>query len=376
MIYLDYAAATPVLPEVADAMDFCMRHTYGNPSAVYAPAYDARRILNESRRLLASSIGSQTNEIVFTSGGTESNNAAVLGVARACGRKRHLVIGSTERHSVLSAARHLKSAGYSVSLVPCDYNGIVGADAVERAIRPDTTLVSVQYANNETGVIQPVATIGAAAKAHKVPFHCDAVSAYGHIPLNVEQDCIDLLSTSAHKLYGPKGVGFLYIRNGTPILPLMFGGAQEYRLRPGTQNIPAVAGFCKAVSCSGAYANAADNPSLRDRLQTLIMQTLPDCRVNGANAPRLPGYLSVTFPGVPGERLLQELNDRGVCAAARAACATGERTPSHVLRAMGLADAEADCTLRLTTGKFSTLSEIEKAAAIISEIVQNIKSGL
>lgn len=361
MIYLDYAATAPMLPSVFAEMETCQRQIYGNPSSVYTPANEARQVLHSSRAVLAGSIGAQVDEIVFTSGGTESNNLAVFGAARASRRGKHLVIGATEHHSVLLAARALRREGFAVSEIPCDANGLYSPEDVRRAIRPDTALVSLHMANNETGVIEPIGEIGALTRRMRVPLHCDAVAAYGRIPIDVQALQIDLLSASAHKLGGPKGTGFLYCRNEIPMIPLFFGGSQERGLRAGTQNVPAIAGFARALT-SGESAAHSD---VRDRLEALLLSAVPGARVNGAAAPRLPNLLSITFPGISAEALLAELNAQGIYAAARAACASGEREPSHVLLQMGLSRADADATIRFSTGFFSKLSEM----AIVSNAI-------
>ena len=376
MIYLDYAASAPILPEAADEMDACARTIYANPSAPHGFAGDARRVLQSARRAAAAAVDAETDEIVFTSGGTEANQLAVLGGCRASSRGRHIVVGATEHASVLQAARALEKEGFSLTIVPCGADGVVPAESVYRAIRPDTALVSVQYANNETGVLQPVSAIGAAARAKRVPFHCDAVSAFGHVPIDVRAEKIDLLSASAHKIGGPKGAGFLYIRNGIPIAPLFFGGAQERALRPGTENVPAIAGFRAAIERSPAVSGRSADGSLRDYMEQELQKRIPGCRVNGQTAPRLPNILSVVFPGVSAETMLLLLSERGIYASARAACSSGEHKPSHVLTAMGLPKADAESTLRFSFGKFSALSEIELAIIQIVQLTQFLKIGL
>jgi cysteine desulfurase len=366
MVYLDYAASAPILPEAADALNTCQRSFFANPSAAYAPADAARRILNAARRSFAASICAEADEIVFTSGGTESNNLALFGVCRTSGQKKHLIVGATEHHSVLSAAKALHREFFSVSVVPCDKNGVISPSSVARAIRPETALISVQYANNETGVVQPVRAIGILARSRHIPFHCDAVSAYGEVPIDVRKSKIDLLSVSAHKLGGPKGAGFLYIRNGIPFLPLFCGGPQENARRPGTENVPAIAGFHKAAELSAAHSGRAESPYLRDRLQALLTERLPDIRVNSGSADRLPYYLSITIPGSASEKMLYLLGRKGIYASAGAACATREHAPSHVLTAMGLTQSEANSTLRLSLGKLSTLSDVAIAADAIA----------
>ena len=355
MIYLDYAATSPVLPSVLEEMEACQRRIFGNPSSLYAPAYEARQILHSSRSALARAIGAENDEIVFTSGGTEGNNLAIWGAARASRRGKHLIVGATEHHSVLYAARALKAEGFCVTELPCDANGVYSPQELLAALRSDTALVSLHLANNETGVVEPIAEIGALTRERRIVLHCDAVAAFGQIPVDVRALSVDLLSVSAHKLGGPKGTGFLYCRNGIPLVPLFYGGSQERGLRPGTENVPAIAGFAKALVGLPPRADS----SARDLLESLLRRAIPRAHVNGAGATRLPNLLSITFPGASAERLLAALSTLGVYAAARAACASGEREPSHVLMGMGLSRADADATIRFSTGISSKLSDME-----------------
>lgn len=371
MIYLDYAATSPVLPSVLEEMETCQRHIFGNSSSLYKPAYQAREILHNSRAALARAIGAESDEIVFTSGGTESNNLAILGVARAGRRGKHLIIGATEHNSVLYAARALKAEGFSVTELPCDADGLYSPLELRAALRVDTALVSLHLANNETGVVEPIAEIGAITRERRIPLHCDAVAAFGQIPVDVRALKVDLLSTSAHKLGGPKGVGFLYCRNAIPLVPLFYGGSQERGLRPGTENVPAIAGFAKALE----HLPQADS-SVRDQLESLLTRAIPGARVNGAGATRLPNLLNITFPGASGERLLAALNAQEIYAAARAACASGVREPSHVLTSMGLSGAESDATLRFSTGFSSKLSDMEFVSNAIDFALKTEKRTL
>ena len=367
MIYLDYAATSPLYPAVLEEMYTVSRDYFANPSSLYTIGYSAKKLLHESRLILARSINAETDEIVFTSGGTEGNNLALSGVMRANRQKKHLIVGNTEHHSILSTARALEREGYSLTILPCDANGLYSPEELRRAIRPDTALVSLHLANNETGVLQPIAEIGAITRALRVPLHCDAVAAYGHIPLDVRQLKIDLMTVSAHKLGGPRGVGFLCVRNEIPILPLFLGGSQERALRPGTENLPAIAGFAKALTCATLPAPC----DVRNRLQELLTQRFPSSRVNGISAPRLPHILSITLTGTPGERLLPLLSAAGIYASARAACAGGEREPSHVLTAMGLPAADAGATLRFSTGFNSKLSNADETSNAIDFAIRN-----
>lgn len=361
MIYLDYAATSPVYPAVLDEMYAISRDFYANPSSLYTIGYSARKILQQSRETLATSIGAQTDEIVFTSGGTESNNLALFGIMHSSRKKNHLIVGATEHQSVLSVARALEREGCSLSILPCDKNGVYSPEVLARMIRPDTALVSLQIANHETGVLQPIAQIGEITRAFCVPLHCDAVAAYGHIPLDVRALKVDLMSTAAHKIGGPRGAGFLYVRNEIALVSLFFGGSQERALRPGTENLPAIAGFAKASTLSTLPASS----DVIDRLKALLTARFPGCCVNGDAVSRLPHILSITFPGVPAERLLPLLSAAGIYVSMRAACAGGERTPSHVLTAMGLTAEEANATLRFSTGFDSKLSDADETSNAI-----------
>jgi len=367
MAYLDYAATSPVYPVVFDVMDAVYRENYANPSSLYNIGYSAKKMLHESRETLASSIGAQSDEIVFTSGGTEGNNLALFGVLRASRQKKHFIVGSTEHHSVLSAAEALSREGFSCSILPCSPDGTYSPEEFERMIRPDTALVSLHVANNETGVIQPIREIGAITRARRIPLHCDAVAAFGHVSLDVRALKIDLLTASAHKIGGPKGVGFLYVRNEITLSPVLFGGSQERGLRPGTENLPGIAGFAKAVEIASLPAPS----SVRDRLQSLLLERFPNAIVNGAGAPRLPHILNITLPGVPAEQLLPLLSAAGVYASARAACAGGERKSSHVLTAMGLSTAQAGETIRFSTGFGNKLSDADEASNAIDFAIRN-----
>ncbi len=367
MIYLDYAASSPVYPAVLEEMAAVSQEIYANPSSLYRIGYSAKKKLHQSRDILSASIGAQTDEIVFTSGGTESNNLALFGVLRANRLKKHLIVGSVEHHSVLHAARALEREGYSLTVLPCDTNGRYSPEALARALRADTALVSLQIANNETGVLQPIAEIGSVTRAKRIPLHCDAVAAYGHIPLDVGAFRIDLMSVSAHKTGGPRGAGFLFVRNEIPLIPLFFGGSQERALRPGTENLPAVAGFAKALECTGIPSPSA----VRDRLQALLTRRFPGCRINGLSAPRLPHILSASLPGVPAEWLLSRLSAAEIYVSARAACAGGDRTPSHVLTAMGLDEAQAAETLRFSSGFYSKLSDADETSNAIDFAIQH-----
>ena len=366
MVYLDYAATSPAYPVVLEKMYQVARDYYANPSSLYKFGFESKQILHESRSAIAASIHAESDEIVFTSGGTESNNLAISGVFRSSRRRKHIITGATEHHSVLTDAKQLEKSGAVLTVLPVDENGCYHPEDLLRAIRPDTALVSLQIANNETGVLQPIAEIGQITRERHIPLHCDAVAAYGHIPLDIRALKIDLLTASAHKMGGPLGVGFLFVRNEIPLTSLFFGGAQERGLRPGTENLPAIAGFAKALELISLPADEAPMRLLQERLVAL----LPGCWINGAHVARLPQICSVTIPGVPGEQMLPRLAQLGIYASARAACAGGERTPSHVLTAMGLSAADAWSTLRFSSGFGTKLSEIEEVANAIDFVVK------
>ena len=359
MIYLDHAATTPTDGRVIDAMIRCTAEAWQNPSAAYSAAGAARRVMRLARNRIASMLNAAPQELCFTSGGTEANNQALL-----MARGGHAVVSAIEHASVLNAARALCG---EVTLVTPDADGHVSPEAVEAALRPDTRLVSVQLANNETGVLQPVAQIAGIARQRRIPVHCDAVQAFGHIPVDVRALGVDLLSLSGHKLYGPRGIGALYIRQGTSLPPLLHGGSQELGQRAGTENLPAIAGL-------GVAAGLADTDMRirADRERTLLsgfidnlLRRLPTCRIPGGNAERLPGVVCVLLPGLPSETAIARLDLLGIQVSGGAACASREHRPSHVLRAMGLSEAEAACALRVSIGRDTTEEDLRVAAEAI-----------
>ena len=362
MIYLDHAATTPADERVLSAMARCARETWRNPSAAYASAGEARRELREARRALAEMLNAAPQEIVFTSGGTEANNQAL-----ALARGGHAVVSAIEHASVLNAAKALCA---EVTLVPPDGDGRVSPEAVARAMRADTRLVSVQLANNETGVIQPVEAIGELARARRVPLHCDAVQAFGHVPVDVKALKVDLLSLSGHKLYGPRGIGALWVRQGVRVPPLMLGGGQELGLRAGTENLPAICGLRVAAELARAdmKVEAARQRALLDGFVRDLRERIPACRLLGEGAPRLPGIAAILLPGLPSERAIAELDLRGIEVSGGAACATREKGPSHVYRAMGLGEKDAACVLRVSVGRGTTEAEMKQAAALMEEL--------
>ncbi len=378
MIYLDHAATTAMAPQVLEAMLPYMTEEYGNPSALYGPGSRGKKAINAAKRTLAGMLGAQMEEIYFTSGGTESDNWAIKGAASACaGKGKHIITTSVEHHAVLHTCEYLEKQGYQVTYLPVDGQGRVSVEALKQAIRPDTILISVMFANNEVGTLQPIAEIGKLAKERGILFHTDAVQAFGSLPIDVEKQGIDLLSASGHKLNGPKGTGFLYVRKGVRLTPLLHGGGQERGYRAGTENVPGIVGLAKA--CELKVQNRARETEqltqLRDYLWEHLQQAIPDCKVNGARgAERLPGNVHVSFPGIEGETLLIMLDMKGICASSGSACTAGATEPSHVLRAMGLTAAEAKGSLRLTLGAENTMQEMDAVVAAVKEIVSHLRS--
>ena len=362
MIYLDHAATTPADERVIDAMEKCMRENWRNPSAAYAGAGEARRALREARQAVAALLNAAPQEIVFTSGGTEGNNQALL-----TARGGHAVVSAVEHASVLNAARALCA---EVTLVPPDGAGVVSAEAVARALRPDTRLISVQLANNETGAIQPAAAIAAIARSRRIPFHCDAVQAAGHVPVDVKALGVDMLTLSGHKLYGPRGVGALYVRQGAAVPPLLRGGGQELGLRAGTENLPAIAGL--GVATAIARADLAEEAERERALMAAFVEDVKrrvrGCRLLAEDAPRLPGVAALLMPGLTSEQAIAALDLRGVEVSGGAACASRERAVSHVYTAMGLPAADAARVIRVSIGRGTTEKDLRAAAEAIGEV--------
>ena len=375
-IYLDHAATTPVSESVLSEMMPFFRSCWGNASAVYATGREARRAVEDARKAVAAAIGAQPREICFTSGGSESDNTAICGTARALKEKgKHIITTAIEHHAVLNPCRQLQKEGFEVTFVMPDREGRIDPEDIRRAIRPDTILVSVMTANNEIGTIEPIGEIGRICKEGGVLFHTDAVQAVGSIPVNVQETGCDLLSLSAHKFYGPKGIGALYIREGTRLNPLIAGGEQERGLRAGTENVPGIAGLGKAIAMAGENEkqNAAHMRRMRDRLMKGILSFVPGAALNGPEKDRLPNNCSFRFDGIDGEALLLRLDLAGIAASAGSACTAGSREVSHVLKAIGLTEAEARSSLRLTTGIHTTEEETDETVKIIGEIVKDLR---
>lgn len=377
-IYFDHAATTPVDQAVADAMLPYLTLRYGNPSSIYAAGREARAALDQSRGILAKILNCQAREIIFTSGGTESDNLAIKGVAwwhRLHGRGNHIITTAIEHHAVLHSAAFLEKFGFDVTYVRPRADGIVRIEEIAAAIRDDTILISVMYANNEIGTIQPIREIGTLAHERGITFHTDAVQAGGILPIDVEDLGVDLLSLSAHKFYAPKGVGLLYVRRETSILWQQSGGAQENNRRAGTENVAAIVGMTVALRDAhrqrdGRYAHLI---ALRERLLDGILERIPGTHLNGDRSNRLPNNVNVSFAGVEGETILLNLDMHGIAASSGSACTTGSTEPSHVLTAIGLSPRLANGSIRLTLGKDNTPAHVDRAIEVLAETVTRLR---
>lgn len=376
-IYLDNAATTQMSDTAIRAMLPYMNEIYGNPSSLHSVGQQAAQALEEARGRIAAHLGCLPGEITFTSGGSEADNQAILSAARFGERKgkKHIVSTAFEHHAVLHTLKQLEKQGFAVTLLDVHENGLVTPEQVEQAIREDTCLVTVMYANNEIGTIQPIAEIGAVCRAHGVPFHTDAVQAVGHLAINVAEQNIDLLSLSAHKFHGPKGVGALYAKRGIPLVSLIEGGAQERGKRAGTENIPAIMGMAAALeeAVENLDANVAGLTVLRDRLIAGLSE-IPHCVLNGDAERRLPGNVNFCFEGIEGESLLLLLDDKGVCASSGSACTSGSLDPSHVLLAIGRPHEIAHGSLRLSLSEYNTPEEVEQTIQAVTEVVAYLRS--
>lgn len=377
LIYLDNAATTQVYPEVVEAMTPYFTEYYGNPSAIYSFADEAKKGVDEARRVLAKGIGAKPEEIYFTGGGSESDNWALKATAEAYSDKgKHIITTKIEHHAILHTAAYLEKQGYEVTYVNVDENGSVILDELEAAIRPDTILISVMTANNEIGTIQPLEEIGKIARKHGVLFHTDAVQAYGHIPIDVEKMNIDMLSASGHKLNGPKGIGLLYIRKGVKIRSFIHGGAQERNRRAGTHNVPGIVGFGKAAELAFDSMNEriAYETKLRDYLIERITNEIPYTRLNGDPVKRLPNNANFCFRFIEGESMLILLDQNGICGSSGSACTSGSLDPSHVLLAIGLPHEIAHGSLRLTLSEKTTQEEIDFTVDQLKKIIERLRS--
>lgn len=376
MIYLDNAATTKTAPQAVEAMLPYFFEQYGNPSAVYSLGSSAKKAINRAKRTIAGAIGAKQEEIYFTSGGTEADNWALKAAAGACaGKGRHIITTRIEHHAILHTCEYLQKAGYEITYLEVDSEGLVDPAGLRAAIRPDTILISVMFANNEVGTIEPIAEIGAIAREKGILFHTDAVQAFGQIPIDVEALHIDMLSASGHKMNGPKGIGFLYIRSGIKLGPLLHGGAQERNRRAGTENVPGIVGMEAATvqAMKGMEEKAARESRLRDYLIERIEKEIPHCRLNGHRTKRLPGNVNFSFLCAEGESILIMLDLKGICASSGSACTSGALDPSHVLLALGLKQEEASGSLRLTLSEENTREELDYVVESLKEIVGRLR---
>jgi len=377
LIYLDHAATTPLHPEVLDAMMPYLTTQFGNPSTLYAFGRDARQAVEDTRAKVAALIGAEPDEIYFTSGATEADNWAIVGAALARESKgRHIITSAIEHHAVLETCEFLQKRGYELTILPVDSDGIVNPEDVLRAITDRTILISAMHANNEIGVIEPIAEIGAIAREKGVLFHTDATQSVGKIPVDVNELKVDMLSLSGHKIYGPKGVGALYIRKGVRILPYMHGGGQESKKRAGTHNVPGIVGLGKAMEIAQAtiLEEAERLTALRDRLIDGIPAAIPDSRLNGHRIRRLPNNVNVSIEGVEGESMILKLDAVGICVSSGSACTSGDLSASHVLLALGLPHEVAHGSLRLTLGRDNTDADVDKALGVLPGIVSELRA--
>ena len=376
MIYMDNAATTKMTPVVIQAMLLCMEDIWYNPSSLYAPAQRAAEALRDARARMAACLNASPDEIVFTSGGSEADNQALLSAARAGAQagKRHIISTAIEHHAVLHTLEKLEREGYKVELLDVNSNGVVSVAQLERAIREDTCLVTVMYANNEIGSIQPISEIGTICWEKGVTFHTDAVQAAGHLPVDVKVQNIDLLSLSAHKFHGPKGIGALYARNGIPMTRLIEGGDQERGRRAGTENVPAIMGMAAALeeACAHMAENTQKMSALRNRLIAGLSQ-IPDAVLNGDPENRLPGNVNFSFEGIEGESLVLLLDQHGICASTGSACTAQSLSPSHVLLAIGRSHEAATGALRLSLSEDNTQADVDEVLLIVPGLVRELR---
>jgi len=375
-IYMDYSATTPVKKEVVDAMIPFFSETFGNASSPHYFGREAKKVLMKARDTIAETLNAKSDEIYFTAGGTESDNWAIRGAMTFIKTKgKHMITTTIEHHGVLHPAEALEKEGYDVTYLPVDENGLIRLEDLKAAIRPDTALISIMFINNEIGTMQPIKEIGEIAKAHNIIFHTDAVQAYGNVKIDVEELNIDMLSISSHKIYGPKGVGALYMRKGTPVAPFMIGGAQEKKRRAGTENMPGIVGFAKAAEI--AHAQLEDHierlTKLRDRLIKGLLEKIDYTRLNGHPTKRHPGNVNISFEFIEGEALLLMLDHQGIAGSSGSACTSGSLDPSHVLMGIGLTHEIAHGSLRLSLGDFTTEEDVDTAIEKLIPIVQRLR---
>ncbi|MDX9872156.1 MAG: cysteine desulfurase family protein [Clostridia bacterium] len=376
-IYLDHSATTPVRPEAAEITNHYMTDQFGNPSSVHTFGKAAHLAMERARQQIADAVNASPAEIVFTSGGTESDNLAIIGAAyRYAGQGRHLITSAIEHEAVLAAFKFLEAAGFELTVLPVDAYGMVVLADIEAALRRDTILLSVMHANNEVGTIQPITEIGRLAKKNKTLFHVDAVGSFGKIPVDVEEFGADLLSASSHKIYGPKGTGFLYIREGVELRPLFYGGKQEGSFRPGTENLPGIAGMGLAAELAirEMAPEMQRQAGLRDRLQKGLQERIPQIKINGHPERRVACNVNIAVAGLKAADLLAALDEEGIAASSASACSAPSAQASHVLMAMGLDKELAQGALRLTLGRKTTGEEIDYALKIIPAVVADLRS--
>ncbi len=374
-IYLDNNATTPIAPEVLDEMLPYLKDLYGNPSSMHTFGGQLHRRIEEARGKVAQLIGAEPEEIIFTSCGTESDNTAILSATESLPSKRHIITTRVEHPAVLNYCKHLARKGFRITFLPVDNKGQISIDEFLKALNEETALVSIMYANNEVGNIFPITEVAEILKGKKIPFHTDAVQAVGKIPIDTKKLLVDMLSLSGHKLHAPKGIGALYVRRGTRFYPFMIGGHQEMGRRAGTENVASIIGLGKACELAGKNL-AGENrylKRLRDKLETALLQSCPDTRVNGDVLNRLPNTTNISFEYVEGEAILLRLNEYGICASSGSACSSGSLEPSHVLRAMGVSFTAIHGSIRFSLSRYNTESEIDRVIDIMPKIIKDLR---
>lgn len=377
LIYMDNAATTAVKPEVFEKIKPYFMENYSNPSSVYSFAGEAKKAVDDARDIIAGALNAKAAEIYFTGGGSEADNWAIKATAEAYKNKgKHIITSAIEHHAVLHTCGWLERHGYEVTYLPVDENGTVSPEKVEEAIRPDTILISIMFANNEIGTIEPIKEIGEIAEKHGVLFHTDAVQAFGHVPIDVQEMHIDMLSASGHKFHGPKGIGFMYMRNGLKLGSFIHGGAQERSRRAGTHNVPGIVGMGEAarIAMEQLEANAAKETEVRDYLIARVEKEIPYIKVNGHRENRLPNNINICFRFIEGESLLIMLDQKGICASSGSACTSGSLDPSHVLLAIGLPHEIAHGSLRLTISEDTTKEDADFVVDNLKSIVERLRS--
>jgi len=374
---MDHAATTAADPDVITAMLPYFRESFGNASSLHTLGQEAKKALENAREEVATLIGAKNDEMIFTAGGTESDNIAIQGVAHRNRKKGgHIITTKIEHPAVLNTCKHLEAQGFKVTYLPVDKDGLISAKDVESAIKEDTILITIMHANNEIGTIEPIEEIGKIAKKHSVPFHTDAVQSVGKIPVNVDKTNLDMLSISSHKIYGPKGVGALYIRNGVKLEPLVHGGGHEKGMRSSTENIPGIVGFGKACSLAKEKLETEMQrlTKLRDTLIDNILHNVEESYLDGHRTKRLPNNVNLRFSAIEGESLVLSLDAKGIAASTGSACSSKKLEPSHVLMAIGLNEVEAHGSLRLTLGRWNTKEEVEYVCGVLPEVVGRLRS--